>query len=99
MKGMLKSLGWGIIFAGIIIFAIGCYYAVLEAGIPFQDPTLEMQIEYAINMGIGKVLTKCGGIIFLGGLLLRIILSVIYKGASNKKTEGDGENADGAGNN
>lgn len=104
MKGKVNSLVWGILFAGVIIFLIGCYYAVLEAGLPYQDPTLEMQIEYAINMGIGKVLVRCGGLTFLVGLLFRIILSLINKN-SEQKNNGDNEmqnngaDTDGAGNN
>lgn len=104
MKGKVNSLVWGILFAGIIIFLIGCYYAVLEAGLPYQDPTLEMQIEYAINMGIGKILVRCGGLTFLVGLLFRIILSIINKNNANKdnthkEVQDDGEDTDGTGNN
>ncbi|MCM1494892.1 MAG: hypothetical protein NC089_03745 [Bacteroides sp.] len=84
MKGKVNSLVWGILFAGIIIFLIGCYYAVLEAGLPYQDPTVEMQIEYAINLGVGKVLIRCGGLTFLLGLLFRIILTIINKNNANK---------------
>ena len=104
MKGKVNSLVWGILFAGIIIFLIGCYYAVLEAGLPYQDPTLEMQIEYAINMGIGKVLIRCGGLTFLVGLLFRIILSIINKSSADKdnthkELQDNGVDTDGAGNN
>lgn len=104
MKGKVNSLVWGILFAGVIIFLIGCYYAILEAGLPYQDPTLEMQIEYAINMGIGKVLIRCGGLTFLVGLLFRIILSIINKSSSDKdnmhkEVQNNGADTDGAGNN
>lgn len=90
MREKLKSLIWGIIFAGIIIFLTGCYYAILEAGLPYQDPTPEMQIEYAINMGIGRVLTRCGGLTFLVGLFFRIILSIVNKGITSKKVQKEG---------
>ncbi len=104
MKGKVNSLVWGILFAGVIIFLIGCYYAVLEAGLPYQDPTLEMQIEYAINMGIGKVLIRCGGLTFLVGLLFRIILSIINKSSADKdnthkELQDNGVDTDGARNN
>lgn len=87
MQGKVNSLVWGIVFAGIIIFLIGCYYAVIEAGIPYQDPTLELQIEYAINIGIGKVLTKCGGLTFIVGLLFRIILGITWKQTKHEESE------------
>lgn len=104
MKGKVNSLVWGILFAGIIIFLIGCYYAVLEAGLPYQDPTVEMQIEYAINLGVGKVLIRCGGLTFLLGLLFRIILAIINKNHANKNDVGkeiqdNGADGDETGNN
>ena len=40
--------------AGCFIMLIAMYYLFFKAGIPYQDPPLELQIEYAINMGIGK---------------------------------------------
>lgn len=49
-----------VILAGIIILLIGLYYWVVKAGIPYQEPTLEMQIEYAVNMGIGDKLVVSG---------------------------------------
>ncbi len=65
-----------VLLAGVIIFFIGAYYCVIKAGIPYQDPPLELQIQYAINMGIGETLVKngfwislCGGI---AGLLLKL---------------------------
>ncbi len=61
------------------MFVIGCYYAILKAGLPYQDPSLELQIEYAINMGIGKNLLKCGSLTLFIGLIFRIILIFIKK--------------------
>ncbi len=59
-----------VLFAGIIVLFIGLYYSVIKAGIPYQDPPIELQIEYAINYGIGEVLSKTGCIIMIiGGLL------------------------------
>ena len=53
--------------AGLIILVIGLYYLVIKAGIPYQDPTAEMQIQYAIHYGIGSILSKTGFILAVCG--------------------------------
>ena len=50
---LIKSILNGVIISGMIIFVIGLYYLIIKAGIPYQDPTEELRIQYAINMGIG----------------------------------------------
>lgn len=67
------------ILAGIIILFIGLYYWMIEAGIPYQDPTLEMQIKYAINMGIGEILLANGFIIAVCSGIVRLIFGLIRK--------------------
>lgn len=47
-----------VILAGGILFFTGLYYVIIKAGIPYQDPTLEIQIQYAVNMRIGETLVK-----------------------------------------
>lgn len=64
-----------ILFAGIINIMIGEFYTLLVAGLPYQDPTLELQIQYSINQGVGNVLTEIG----FRMLILGIILSIISK--------------------
>lgn len=77
MKNLHKILG-PVMLAGAIILGIGLYYSIVKAGIPYQDPPLELQIQYAINMGIGKELTKMGvtlaGIALVGRAVLRLIM-------------------------
>lgn len=65
-----------VILAGIFILFIGVYYCVIKAGIPYQDPPLELQIQYAINMGIGKILVKDGFQIFLCGGIARLLFKM-----------------------
>ncbi|NBH71869.1 hypothetical protein D3Z51_07510 [Clostridiaceae bacterium] len=71
------------ILAGCIILFLGLYYCIIKAGIPYQDPPLELQIKYAIHMGIGDILTKTGAIIifFSGGA--RLLLAKLLKDASH----------------
>ena len=76
---ILKDLFNGFIIAGVVIFMIGVYYAVVKAGIPYQDPTLELQIKYAVNSGIGSVLLRTGGVVLVIGGVLRIVTGIVSK--------------------
>ena len=58
----VKNIINGAIIAGIIILLIGLYYWIIKAGIPYQDPTEELRIQYAVNMGIGDELVKTGAV-------------------------------------
>lgn len=53
---------------------IGLYYLVIKAGIPYQDPTVEMQIQYAIHEGIGSILSKTGLILVVCGGIARVVV-------------------------
>ena len=81
---VLKKLFTSILLAGILVLATGLYYMVIKAGIPFQDPTPELQLQYSINMGIGDVLTKIGLCTTMAGSICRVILGVLSR---KKKTE------------
>ena len=76
---LYKSLLNGLIIAGIIILGVSLYYWIIKAGIPYQDPTEELRIQYAINMGIGDELFKVGLITFAIGLIPRIAVAIIGK--------------------
>jgi len=68
-----------ILLAGIIILFIGAYYCVIKAGIPYQDPPLELQIQYAINMEVGDILVKNGFLISICGGVARLLFKLIVK--------------------
>ena len=68
-----------IILAGIILFVIGLYYSMIKAGIPYQDPPLELQIQYAVYVGIGEILQKNGLLITICGGIIRLLLALIWK--------------------
>lgn len=78
-KHYLNSAINSIILAGILLFVIGIYYSMIKAGIPYQDPPLELQIQYAINMGIGEILQKNGVLIAICGGVVRLLLGLIWK--------------------
>ena len=78
MKGktryrMLNSL----ILAGVILLLMGLYYWTIKAGIPYQDPTLEMQVQYTIDLRIGEILMRNGFRIAICGGVIRLILGLI----------------------
>lgn len=66
------------IIAGIIILVLGLYYAV-KASVPYQDPTIELQIQYAVDERIGNLLTKIGFFTALGSGLVRVVYSLLGK--------------------
>lgn len=68
-----------VIFAGIIVFFIGLYYSIVKAGIPYQDPPLELQIKYAVNTEIGDILVGKGFAIAICGGVIRLFLGLIWK--------------------
>ncbi len=68
-----------VILAGVIVLFIGVYYWVVKAGIPYQDPPLELQIQYAVNMGVGNVLVKNGFLISICGGIARLLMKLAWK--------------------
>lgn len=75
----LRQIINAILLAGIILLFIGFYYCVVKAGIPYQDPPLELQIQYAIYMGIGEILVKDGLLISICGGIARLLLKLVEK--------------------
>jgi hypothetical protein len=78
-KSYFRQTANAAILAGIVILLIGIYYCVIKAGIPYQDPPLELQIQYAINMGIGEILVRDGFLISTCGGITRFLITLISK--------------------
>ncbi len=68
-----------VIISGVIIWFIGLYYLMIKAGIPYQDPPLDLWIQYEINAGIGDILMGIGFKITVSGCILRLVLYLIRK--------------------
>ena len=79
---VLKKTFTSLIISGAVILLIGLYYMIIKAGIPYQDPTVEMQIQYEINMGIGNVLSLTGFCMTLVAVIIRIVLGLVRKNKS-----------------
>lgn len=65
------------ILAGVILLFMGLYYWMIKAGIPYQDPTLEMQIQYTVDLRIGEILLGNGFLIATCSGIIRLILKLI----------------------
>lgn len=72
-KYILQALN-AVVLSGIILIFIGSYYCVVKAGIPYQDPPLELQIQYIIDMRIGEILLKKGLFMTICGGVVRLVL-------------------------
>lgn len=79
MKNKVREISNAILFSGLILLLIGAYYLIIKAGIPYQDPTVELQIKYAVNDGIGSVLSELGLIFILIGGSIRLIIWCICR--------------------
>jgi hypothetical protein len=65
---------------GLFIVIMGFVYDVLFAGIPYQDPTPELQARYDFHSSIASWIQLSGGILFLVGLIaIPIILKKTKK--------------------
>ncbi|HCW05235.1 MAG TPA: hypothetical protein DGK91_12400 [Clostridium sp.] len=45
---------------GLLTFLVGVYFAVVKAGIPYQDPPLELYERYMKDLVLGETLIKVG---------------------------------------
>lgn len=79
VRSILCSIINAIIIAGIIILFIGLYYSMIKAGIPYQDPPLDLRIQYEVDAGIGHVLTGIGFKIAICSSIIRFVLNLIWK--------------------
>lgn len=77
-RRLFQTILNSLILTGMIILLMGLYYAIIKAGIPYQDPPLEIQIQYAIYNGMGERLIKSGLLFIIAGIVLRFILKGIH---------------------
>lgn len=75
----LRRLADSVILTGVILFFTGLYYIIIKAGIPYQDPPPELQIQHAVNMQIGMILLKNGFRTIICAGILRLLLGLPVK--------------------
>lgn len=78
IKG-LKSFLKGFVSVGLINLIIGIYYLFIKAGLPYQDPPIELQIQYAVNTRVGEILGAIGLVMCFIGIIGSIMFRVIEK--------------------
>lgn len=67
MKRIIKTIGPPVF--GLLLVLSGFVYDVLFAGIPYQDPTPEIQARYDFHSFIAGLFYKPGGVVLLLGLM------------------------------
>jgi hypothetical protein len=73
MKRWLKTLAAPGI--GMLIVMSGFVYDVAFAGIPYQDPTPELQARYDFHRAVAGAIYTTGGVVFLLGIVAMPFLS------------------------
>ena len=68
-----------VIVAGVIMLFAGLYFWLIKAGIPYQDPTPEMQMHYAKNLRTGEVLIAVGFLVSIFAPIPRIIVGIVAR--------------------
>ncbi len=71
MKRIIKVIG--LPTAGFAIVLIGLVYDTFFAGIPYQDPTPEIQSRWEFHKSVADLFYKTGGIILLGLLAIPVV--------------------------
>ena len=77
MKRVIKTIGLPVIGFGIVL--TGFVYDVMFAGIPYQDPTPELQARYNFHSSVAGLFYKAGGILLLIGLVAVPIILIMTK--------------------
>lgn len=78
IRNILCQIINAVIIAGLMILFIGLYYCAIKAGIPYQDPPLELQIQYEVNTRIGDILMGNGFVIAICGGVIRLLFELIW---------------------
>lgn len=68
---LLRRISAAALLAGVMLLLAGLYGLVIKAGVPYQDPTPEMQFRYAVDLGVGEALLRLGALSTVIGFLLK----------------------------
>jgi hypothetical protein len=84
---MIRHLPIFLLGLGFLLGVVGFLYDVSFAGIPFQDPTPEMQARYAHHSRIAAIIGSAAGVAFLLGAIafvIQVVAQRIRKGSAAK---------------
>lgn len=79
MRDKIKSIVNGIIISSIIFIIIGLYYLIIESGIPYQDPSMDLIISYRSNQTVGNICLYLGLGLLVFCIILKISMMLINK--------------------
>ena len=71
---LIERTSDALVLSGLFMLLMGIYYFGVKGGIPYQDPTPEMQIRYAVILGTGSELMENGILTGLVGIALKTCL-------------------------
>ena len=69
MFDKVKCICSAVLMAGVLLLLIGGYLCMVKAGIPYQDPTIEMTIQWSAYNMAGEYNLKCGTVMMLIGII------------------------------
>ena len=69
----LMILGVCVAGIGMIVLIGGFAYDLAFAGIPYQDPTPQMQARYDSNLRVAEIIEQIGGVTFASGIPILIV--------------------------
>lgn len=67
----IKRFFEALALAGAIVVIVGLYFMTVKAGIPYQDPPLDLQIRYSLYMETGGTLVWVGALTMAVGIAIR----------------------------
>jgi hypothetical protein len=85
MRKAVRMVALFILFAGIGILTMGIYFAVVKAGIPYQDPTETLIAEYAAFDEAGKICIWTGSLSIVVGIAIMVLSLKKKKEVTSKK--------------
>lgn len=86
LKKAARMLALFVLFAGVGILIMGVYFAVVKAGVPYQDPPDILKAEYAAFDEAGKTCLWTGSLSIVAGIAI-MVLSLKKKKELSKKQD------------
>lgn len=80
----IKYILLAIIAAGIVMLAVGIYYSVIVAGLPYQDPTPEMLEKWNMAHRTGTLWQCIGAATALIGAVGLTAIKILSRRFKNK---------------
>lgn len=73
MRKAVRMVAFFVLFAGIGILAMGAYFAVVKAGLPYQDPTEVLVAKYDAFNEAGKTCIWTGCLSIVVGIAIMVL--------------------------